>query len=144
MKNYGNIIACSSCARACMGAMMLTGCQDNNYDLGNLDKNIAIGSEAGLALPGDNSTRNIVLDDLQLHDARVDTRSFIGDMRLQGTIGQLQLSAPGISPAQMLVELRQPRLSDTDLTIYMSDTAAVDTSTAVPGRTPYFSVPMRS
>ena len=72
---------------------------------------------------------NIVLDDLQLHDARVDTRSFIGDMRLQGTIGQLQLSAPGISQAQMLVELRQPRLSDTDLTIYMSDTAAVDTST---------------
>ena len=64
MKNYGNIIAYASCALACMGAMMLTGCQDNNYDLGNLDKNIAIGSEAGLALPGDNSTRNIVLDDL--------------------------------------------------------------------------------
>ena len=71
----------------------------------------------------------VVLDALQLRQARLNTLDFIGDLRLQGTIGCLTFTSPGIDLEQMEVELRGPRLSDTDLTVYMSDTAAVDTST---------------
>ena len=52
-----------SCAMVA-GGLALTGCTDSNYDLGNLDKTIAIGSEAGLSLPGNNSTKEIALSDL--------------------------------------------------------------------------------
>ena len=64
MENYKHIVGLLSCALVVSGGMMLTGCTDDNYDLGSLDKTIAIGSDAGLALPGNNSTREIVLDDL--------------------------------------------------------------------------------
>ena len=46
------------------GALALFGCTDNNYDLGNLDKTIAVGNEEGFALPGNNSTSAMVLDDV--------------------------------------------------------------------------------
>ena len=46
------------------GSAVVGGCTDKNYDLGNLDKTIAIGSEQGLALPGNNSTRSIPMKDL--------------------------------------------------------------------------------
>ena len=46
------------------GGLFLAGCADNNYDLGNLNKTIAIGSDEGFALPGNNSTSNMILDDL--------------------------------------------------------------------------------
>ena len=72
---------------------------------------------------------NIVLNELRLDDARLNTLDFIPDVRLKGTIGTLSLSSPGIDAAAMKMELRQPRLSHSDLTVYMSDTAAVDTTT---------------
>ena len=71
----------------------------------------------------------IVLDALELHDAKLNTLDFIDDMRLQGTIGNLSFSSPGIDPSQMEMELRKPSLTDADLHIFMSDTAAIDTST---------------
>lgn len=71
----------------------------------------------------------IVLDALQLHDAKLNTLDFIDDMRLQGTIGNLSFSSPGIDPSKMEMELRSPKLTDADLHIFMSDTAAIDTST---------------
>lgn len=46
------------------GGLFLAGCADNNYDLGNLNKTIAVGSDEGFALPGNNSTSNMILDDL--------------------------------------------------------------------------------
>lgn len=49
---------------AVVGGLTLSGCTDNNYDLGNLDKTIAIGNEEGFALPGNNSTSSMVLDDV--------------------------------------------------------------------------------
>ncbi|MCR4957876.1 MAG: translocation/assembly module TamB domain-containing protein [Prevotella sp.] len=72
---------------------------------------------------------NIVLDELRIDDAHVNTIDFIGDLRMKGYIGSLSLSSPGIDAAAMEMQLQRPRLSRTDLTIYMSDTAAVDTST---------------
>ena len=71
----------------------------------------------------------VVLNALELHDAKINTIDFIGDFRLRGTIGNLSFSTPGIDLEKMTVELRKPRLSDTDLMVFMSDTAALDTST---------------
>ncbi len=71
---------------------------------------------------------NVVLDALELREAKLNTMDMIGDTRLQGRIGCLTLTSPGIDLERMEVELRGPRLSNTDLTIFMSDTAAVDTS----------------
>ena len=72
---------------------------------------------------------NIVLNELRLDDARLNTLDFIDDMRLKGTIGTLSLSSPGIDADALEMELRSPRLSHADLTVFMSDTAAVDTTT---------------
>ncbi len=47
-----------------VGGMMIVGCTDSNYDLGNLDKTVAFGSEQGIALPGNNSTKELKLKDL--------------------------------------------------------------------------------
>jgi hypothetical protein len=71
----------------------------------------------------------IVLDELTLRDAKLHTIDFIDDMRMKGTIGELTLSVPVLDTEKMDVVLRQPRISDTDLTVFMSDTAAIDTST---------------
>ena len=70
----------------------------------------------------------IVIDALELDDTKVNTVDFIGDMRLQGTIGKLRFRSPGIYPATMEMSLEQPSLNDADLKVMMSDTAAVDTS----------------
>lgn len=71
----------------------------------------------------------VVIDQLQLDNAKVNTKSFIADMRMKGTIGQLAFTSPGIELAKMDMKLVRPRLSDSHLTVFMSDTAAVDTST---------------
>ncbi|MBR1414611.1 MAG: translocation/assembly module TamB domain-containing protein [Prevotella sp.] len=73
---------------------------------------------------------NMELDALELNDARINSADFIGDLRIDGTIGCLTLTSPGINLNHMEMELRQPRLSNTRLTVFVSDTAAVDTSTA--------------
>lgn len=54
----------STCAFLLAGVLLLLGCTDSNYNLGNLDKTIAIGSEQGFSLPGNNSTSELVLDDI--------------------------------------------------------------------------------
>lgn len=46
------------------GSLVVAGCTDNNYDLGNLDTTVAFGSADGLALPGNNSTHEMILDDV--------------------------------------------------------------------------------
>ena len=71
---------------------------------------------------------NVVLDALELREAKLNTMDMIGDTRLQGRIGCLTLTSPGIDLANMTVELREPVLKDTHLNIFMSDTAAVDTT----------------
>ena len=72
---------------------------------------------------------DIVLNKLRLDDAHINTLDFIGDMRMQGFIGSLSLSSPGIDATALEMELRSPRMKNSDLTVYMSDTAAIDTST---------------
>lgn len=72
---------------------------------------------------------NIVLNELRLDDAHINTLDFIDDIRMQGFIGSFSLSSPGIDASALEMELRSPRMKNADLTVYMSDTAAVDTST---------------
>ena len=72
---------------------------------------------------------DIVLNKLRLDDAHINTLDFIGDLRMQGFIGSLSLSSPGIDATALEMELRSPRMKNADLTVYMSDTAAIDTST---------------
>ena len=72
---------------------------------------------------------DIVVEGLELSDAKINTIDFIDDLRLQGTIGTLSLSLPDLDLGQMEVMLDYPRLEDANLTVYMSDTAAIDTST---------------
>ena len=58
-----NLTTMLTCCLA-VGGTVLTGCTDSNYDLGNLDKKIAIGSEQEFILPGNNSTHDIALGDV--------------------------------------------------------------------------------
>lgn len=46
------------------GSMAFTACMDSNYDVSDLDKNVAFGSDEGLKLPSKNSTKEIELSDL--------------------------------------------------------------------------------
>ena len=72
---------------------------------------------------------DIVLNELRLDDAHINTLDFIDDIRMQGFIGSFSLSSPGIDASALEMELRSPRMKNADLTVYMSDTAAIDTST---------------
>ena len=47
-----------------LGGMTLGSCMDDNYDLGDIDGTVAFGSDEGITLPGNNSTKEITLDDL--------------------------------------------------------------------------------
>ena len=58
--NFAKAIA----AISMLGGMALSGCVDNNYDLGNLNKTIGIGNDDSFSLPGNNSSSEMVLDDV--------------------------------------------------------------------------------
>ena len=71
----------------------------------------------------------VVVDALELHDAKINTLDFIGDLRLQGSIGQLHMKVPVMRLDDMEIALERPLVSNSDLKVFMSDTAAIDTST---------------
>ena len=81
-------------------------------------------------------SNHVEIDGLELQHLQLNTGNMIDDMRLAGTIGTLKLDKGGDSPTigidlkAMTVDLRQPLMADADLCVYMSDTAAIDTSTA--------------
>lgn len=61
-----------------VGGMTLSGCMDSNYDLGDLDKTLALGSGT-LQLPVNNSLKDILLDDiLNLDDTESVTKDADG------------------------------------------------------------------
>lgn len=71
----------------CLVIVALAACKDNNYDLSEINSVIGVGSDQGLALPGDNSTKDITLDDLlDLDDGDCITTEENGDyvFRQQG------------------------------------------------------------
>lgn len=86
----------------------------------------------------------VVLNELQLSDMRLNTADLIGDMRLKGVIGDLKVApassaaaddgVAGINLSMATATLGRPQLRDADLTIWLSDTAAVDTTESAPWR----------
>jgi len=72
--------------------------------------------------------KRVVIDELSLQQARINTNGFIGDLRVKGQLQELWLSSKGIDLDQETVELNGARLSEARLDIALSDTAAVDTT----------------
>ena len=72
--------------------------------------------------------KRVVIEELSLQQAKINTNGFISDLRIQGAFDQLWLSSKGIDLSKETVEVNGGRLSDAHLDIVMTDTAAVDTT----------------
>ena len=74
--------------------------------------------------------KRVVIDELSLHEAKINTNGFISDLRIKGELEELWLSSKGIDLDKETVEVNGARLSDARLDIALNDTAAVDTTTS--------------
>ena len=74
--------------------------------------------------------KRIVIDELSVTQAKLNTNGFISDLRVKGHVGELWLRSNGIDLDHEAVEVNGARLADADLDIALSDTAAVDTTTS--------------
>ena len=74
----------------------------------------------------------VVVDELELNQAKINTLNMIADLQVRGTVGRLALHSKGIDLGEGTVELNGTQLADADVTILLSDTAAVDTTTSEP------------
>ena len=74
--------------------------------------------------------KRVIIDELSLHQAKINTNGFISDLRIKGELEELWLSSKGIDLDKETVEVNGARLSDAHLDIALSDTAAVDTTTS--------------
>ena len=75
-------------------------------------------------------SKRIVINELSVSDARLNTNGFISDLRVKGRVGELWLASKGIDLDRETVEVNGARLEDADLDVALSDTAAVDTTTS--------------
>ncbi|UKK50637.1 translocation/assembly module TamB [Prevotella sp. E13-17] len=75
---------------------------------------------------------NVVVDELSICEAKVNTLSLIPDIQVKGQIGRLQLEPSKIHLLAGKADLSTISLGDADVTILMSDTAAVDTTESEP------------
>ena len=73
--------------------------------------------------------KRIVINELSLAQAKLNTNGFISDLRVKGHISELWLCSDGIDLDQGMAEVNGARLTDSSLDIALSDTAAVDTTT---------------
>ena len=72
--------------------------------------------------------KRVVIDELSLAQAKINTNGFISDLRVKGSLQELWLSSRGIDLDKETVEVNGARLSEAHLDIALSDTAAVDTT----------------
>ena len=72
--------------------------------------------------------KRVIIDELSLHQAKINTNGFISDLRVKGELDELWLSSKGIDLDQETVEVNGARLSEARLDINLTDTAAVDTT----------------
>ena len=75
--------------------------------------------------------KRVVIDELSMREAKLNTNGFIGDLRIKGWMKELWLSSKGIDLDKETVEVNGARLVKADLDIQLSDTAAVDTTTSM-------------
>ena len=74
--------------------------------------------------------KRIVINELSMQEAKLNTNGFISDLRIKGQMKELWLSPKGIDLDKETVEVNGARLVKADLDIQLSDTAAVDTTTS--------------
>ena len=74
----------------------------------------------------------VVVDELAIEQATLNTIDLISDLQVKGTLGNLSLRSKGIDLGEGTVELNDALLSDASFTILLSDTAAIDTTTSAP------------
>ena len=70
----------------------------------------------------------VVIDELSLRKAKINTNGFISDLRIKGEMGELWLSSKGIDLDKETAEINGARLSDANIDLALGDTAAVDTA----------------
>ena len=74
--------------------------------------------------------KHVVIDELSLHQAKINTNGFISDLRIKGELDELRLFSKGIDLDKETVEVNGARLADARLDIALGDTAAADTTTS--------------
>ena len=74
--------------------------------------------------------KRVVINELGVNQAKVNTNGFISDLRVKGHIGELWLRSDGIDLDQGTATVNGARIADSKLDIALSDTAAVDTTTS--------------
>ena len=72
--------------------------------------------------------KRVVINELSLQQAKVNTNGFISDLRIMGEMGELLLRSKGIDLDKETAEINGARLTDARLDINLTDTAAVDTT----------------
>lgn len=75
--------------------------------------------------------KQVVINELGLERAKINSNGFISDLRIKGKVGELWLRSDGIDLEQETAVVNGARLADADLDIALSDTAAVDTTQTV-------------
>ena len=75
--------------------------------------------------------KRVVINELGLERAKINSNGFISDLRIKGKVGELWLRSDGIDLEQETAVVNGARLADADLDIALSDTAAVDTTQTV-------------
>ena len=73
-------------------------------------------------------SKRVVIEELSLQQSKINTNGFISDLRIKGEFNKLWLSSNGIDLSKETVEVNGARLSDAQLDITITDTAAVDTT----------------
>ena len=76
--------------------------------------------------------KTVVIDELEINNAKINTADFIADLQVKGSVGRMAVHSKGIDLDEGTVELNGTMLADADLTIILGDTAAVDTTTSEP------------
>ena len=72
----------------------------------------------------------MVVNGLEISQAEINTLDYISDLQLKGKIGQFSAKSRCIDLKQGTVDLNGAHLTDADITVVLSDTAATDTTTS--------------
>ena len=76
--------------------------------------------------------KRVVVNQVKLQGATVNTLDLISDVQVKGTVGLLTASSRSIDLNEGVVDVDGAYLNNADITILLSDTAAVDTTTSEP------------
>lgn len=74
--------------------------------------------------------KHVVINELSIQSAQLNTNGFISDLRIKGRLQELWLSLKGVDLDKETVEVNGARLHEADLDIQLSDTAVVDTTSS--------------